>query len=387
MKKTPLIMLLVSATLSAVSADFESGGIAYSLVGRKGEVAVDQKVVDGVNSYHGVCIIPSTVNHDGENYRVTSIADHAFAASRVEEVVMSNTVRELGMGAFADAQELTSVTLPLSIDYIASECFARTALVDIAIPEGVVEIDSRAFIDCHQLHTVMLPSTLNYVGAEAFASCYNLRQVYCASPVPPIIEDLNALDQVDNADLVLGDDETLDNYLDDPMWGADDVFTMFPHEDLTLAPELSEEIYRHDWKRVSLPRHIAYKIINENDEMVAVTAATNVYLPATNHDATYTIIPTTIIGDADPIYVTVEKTTGIKELIDEALPAEPEPVIVARQGTIYVWGNTKRRLLSVWDMSGRLYYMRVTGDAQVIDLPRNRVYIVRLGNHVKKILI
>lgn len=381
------IIAIFCVALSCHCGDFESGGIVYSLTGNGTEVAVDQKVINGINSYEGICIIPGTVNFEGLNYKVTSIAEWAFAGSHVTEVVINNSVSDIGAGAFANALDLTSVTLPLNIDYIPSKCFMGTNIVDIAIPEGVIEIDAEAFKDCHYLHTIMLPSTLNYVGREAFGYCNNLFEIYCSSPVPPIVEELNAFDGVNNADLVLTDEETLDAYLYDPMWGAEDIFTMFPYEDFSTAVEYSEDTFNQDWKRVSLGGHMAYKVVDENDELVAVTAAGSVYLPALDHDVTYTIIPTTIIGDTDPIYVTVEKTTGLEEHIEDSFPSEPDPVIVAHSGSLYVYGNTSRKLLSVWDMSGRLYFMRITGDAQVIDLPRNRVYIVKLGNYVKKIFI
>ena len=128
-------------------------------------------------------------------------------------------------------------------------------------------------------------------------------------------------------------------------------------------------------------------MLGDDAELLAVTAADHFYLPASDHDVTYTIVPTTMMGDADPVYFTVEATTGINNIIDDAFPAEPEPIIVARQGTLYIYGDNYRKWVSVWDMNGRLYYQRISSDAQVIDLPRNRVYIVRVGNYVKKIFV
>ena len=378
---------MLFVTVSAMCGDFESGGIVYSFTGRGFEVAVDQNIINGINSYSGIYIIPSTVNFEGTNYNVTAIADRAFAESNVTEVVIPNSVKELGEGAFANAYDLQSVTLPLYIDQIPAECFAGTAIVNIAVPEGVIEVETKAFKDCEMLHTVMLPSSLNYIGSEAFGDCHNLYEIYCSSPVPPIVEGADAFDGVNNVDLVLADYETVDFYLDDPAWGSEEIFTMFPDEDITTLIEYSEDVFNQDWKRVNVGNHLAYKVFDENDELVALTAADNLYLPALDHDATYSIVATTIMGDSDPIYLTVEKTTGIDEFIDDAFPPEPEPIIIARQGTLYVYGDNYRRLLSVWDMAGRLYYVRMSSDAQVIDLPRNRVYIVKLGDYVKKVFI
>ena len=95
------ILLVVALTALRVAAgDFESNGIVYSFSDRHGEVVVDENIVDGLNVYTGVCIIPSMVNCDGYNYRVTGIADGAFYNSKVAEVVMPNSVTKIGEEAF-----------------------------------------------------------------------------------------------------------------------------------------------------------------------------------------------------------------------------------------------------------------------------------------------
>ena len=44
-------------------------------------------------------------------------------------------------------------------------------------------------------------------------------------------------------------------------------------------------------------------------------------------------------------------------------------------------------MVRVFDMYGQLYYVRPSTSGEVIELPRNRVYIVMVGNYVKKILL
>ena len=73
-----------------------SNGIVYTLGDRAGEVMVDENIVDGLNAYEGVCIIPETVNFEGDNYTVTAIAEGAFSYSKVTDVVIPNSVIELG---------------------------------------------------------------------------------------------------------------------------------------------------------------------------------------------------------------------------------------------------------------------------------------------------
>lgn len=380
-------LLFTILSISTWAGDFVSGGIVYSFTGHHNEVTVDQNIIDGLNAYEGIYIIPSTVNFDGENYRVASIAEGAFAHSKVTEVIIPNTVTRIEENAFAFATDLSDVTLPLDIKEIPDHCFMGTSLVNIVLPEGIKDIGEGAFQDCAVLHTVMLPASLKFIDDFAFDGCHNLYEIYSAATDAPITLGNNTFGGVHNVDLVVADDETIDSYNDDTVWGNVDTFTLFPYDEFYPTMEFNGEPYNQDWKRISLGNNLAYKIYDENDELVAVTSANHFYLPALDHDTDYTIVPTSLLFDSDPFTVTVEKTTGIEQFIDDAFPIEPEPIIVAHFGTIYIYTDTYMKWISVWDMSGKLYYQRISSDSQVIDLPRNRVYIVKVGNYVKKIFI
>lgn len=381
------MLMLTLLAFTARSWDFVSNGIVYTLGDRAGEVMVDENIVDGLNAYEGVCIIPETVNFEGDNYTVTAIAEGAFSYSKVTDVVIPNSVIELGCEAFLGCNELKNITLSLNINEIPRECFLGTSLVNIAIPEGVRKVGYAAFQDCHLLHTVMLPSTLERIEAYAFNDCHNLYEIYCAAVNPPKANAWGTFDGVGNVDVVVPDDDAINAYLADKGWSKDDHFTLYPDEDISVLVTVEGVAHDQDWQRVSLGNNLAYKVFDESDELVAITAADFCYLPALDHDAVYTIVPTTMMGESDPIYFTVQSTTGIEQFIDDAFPAEPEPIIVAHWGTLYVYGDNYRRMVSVWDMNGRLYYERISSDAQIIDLPRNRVYVVKVGKYVKKIFL
>lgn len=380
-------ILFTILSISTWAGDFVSGGIVYSLTGHHHEVAVDQNIIDGLNAYEGIYIIPCTVNYDGDNYRVVAIAEGAFAHSKVTEVVIPNSVSRIEENAFAFATDLSDVTLPLDLKEIPDHCFTGTSLVNIVLSEGIKDIGEGAFQDCAMLHTVMLPASLKYIDDYAFDGCHNLYEIYSAATEAPITLGDNTFGGVHGVDLVVADDETIDSYSDDTVWGNVDTFTLFPSDDFYPIMEFNGESYNQDWKKITLGNNLAYKIYDENDELVAVTSANHFYLPALDHDTNYTIVPTSLMFDSDPFNVTVEKTTGIEQLIDDAFPIEPEPIIVAHFGTIYIYTDTYMKWTSVWDMSGKLYYQRISSDSQVIDLPRNRVYIVKVGNYVKKIFI
>ncbi len=83
--------------------------------------------------YRGHVHIPSTVQHNGRLYPVSTISCMAFY----------------------ECEDLKEVT----------------------IDEGVTEIESKAFAGCSRLETVVLPSTLKSIGDDAFDGCPRLKEI------------------------------------------------------------------------------------------------------------------------------------------------------------------------------------------------------------------
>ena len=55
-------------------------------------------------------------------------------------------------------------------------------------------------------------------------------------------------------------------------------------------------------------------------------------------------------------------------------------------GTIYIEGNTRRLWTYVYDMYGNLWYKRQY-DRNWITLPGPMVYIVKVGNTIRKVMV
>ena len=134
----------------------ERDGIVYELDPRYGynRSAAVMGVADGFDSSD--IEIPSTVTHEGHDYRVRSIADDAFR----------------------DQTGLVSVELPQSMIGIGDGAFAGcTSLVDINVPYMVTEL-RETFVGCTSLETIIL--TGNYYTTYlwgTFEGCVNLRDV------------------------------------------------------------------------------------------------------------------------------------------------------------------------------------------------------------------
>ena len=81
----------------------------------------------------------------------SEIPGYTFFKSGVETLLLPETVKTIGEGAFA-ASEITS----------------------IEIPEGVTALSDYAFYGCSKLKEVKLPSTLKSIGKGAFGNCASL---------------------------------------------------------------------------------------------------------------------------------------------------------------------------------------------------------------------
>lgn len=98
--------------------------------------------------------------------RVSEIGNYAFAGTKVKSVTLPETIKKLGVGAFASAEE---IVIPGNMKSIPADMFSgSSALKKIAVPEGVTSIGKRAFANCPEVSEISLPSTLKTIGDYAF---------------------------------------------------------------------------------------------------------------------------------------------------------------------------------------------------------------------------
>lgn len=381
---TSKILLALTAgmlSLGAWAQEFDAAGLRFNVVNDR-EAEVVQSWADGASRYSGVVLIPETVNYAGDNYQVTGIAAEAFSHSGVTEVQIPNSVTSIGESAFAYAESLRSITLPLNLHTVSKTMLAGTAIENIAIPEGVTTIGYGAFQSCSQLRTVMLPSTLSLIDAYGFNNCHNLFEIYCAAPTPPKASGWAIFIGLSGIDVILPDDEAVEAYAKNSVWGDSETFSLWTDEDISVSMMLTGETFRNNWMKVPLGNNLAYRIYGEDGEQMALTAADHYYFAIPNHPVDFVVVPTNMINDCDDQFeITIGEYSYVEQIEDE------HPNIHVIDGTIYISGDNHGKWTTVYDAYGNLWYQRPSINNVISDLPRNRVYIVIVGNYVKKVFL
>lgn len=387
-KKLLTIIMILAAAMVARADVFYSGGLCYQTLDDAPVPQVEVAPVWGMDvpDYEGVYIIPERVYYDGENYDVVAIGDSAFWLSHATQVQLPNTVTRIGVAAFALDEELTDITLPLHLSELAPYALAGTAVTDVVLPEGVERVGESAFDWCTQLHTVILPSTLEEIDASAFDGCFNLYEVYCAATEPPLVTGDVSMTGIWNVDLVVPDADARDLYETDDAWGDPEAFALYLNEDISVPLLLESEDFADSWFKVGLGNHVAYKIYDGFGDLMAVTAASDYYFDKPAYREHYEIVPTVLMGyDDAPVEYTAlsPQATPVEDMMQEWT----DPLVYAYNGVIYIKGDNYGTWTEVYDIYGNLYYQRPSVKGDIPDLPRNRVYIVRVGSYVKKVFL
>jgi len=100
------------------------------------------------------------------------------ACKSLESVVFQGATTEISKFEFYNCTALTTITLPIKMEYIPEHCFDNcTSLKSVAIPDTVTTIGSNAFKDCAKLSSVTLPAALTEIGSVAFYGCKSISSI------------------------------------------------------------------------------------------------------------------------------------------------------------------------------------------------------------------
>ena len=112
---------------------------------------------------------------------VANIGDGAFrGCCFLNKVVIPDSVISIRIDAFHDCRSLSSVVIPDSVTSIGISSFEGcSSLVSVIIPDSVTSIGACAFQNCSSLSNIVFPDSVTSIGEGAFANCnipYYLKQ-------------------------------------------------------------------------------------------------------------------------------------------------------------------------------------------------------------------
>jgi hypothetical protein len=115
------------------------------------------------NDYENIL---NDISFKDNTYCVNEINNYAFFKTNIENIIVPNTVINIGDGAFASCEKLQTAVLSNKINSISTELFNN----------------------CKELRTLIIPSNITEIGFSSFAGCVLLSNIIILSKYAPSIK-------------------------------------------------------------------------------------------------------------------------------------------------------------------------------------------------------
>ena len=122
-----------------------------------------------------------------EGYPVTGLYAAFQNCSQLTSVTLPNTIQNIGSKTFYCCKKLQTVNIPAGVQQIGSSAFEEcSVLTAIDLPDGLQTIEYACFADCDGLTEIEMPETVTSIAGEAFYSCNKLQSVVIPDSVTSI---------------------------------------------------------------------------------------------------------------------------------------------------------------------------------------------------------
>ena len=208
-KRASLSVLFVLFAMAGMAqTTFTAGDLNYQ-VNPDGVSVTVTGHVDGLNAT-GELNIPESVNHEGNDYAVTTIGNSAFLYYfYLTSLTLPNSLTTIEDSAFAYCSGFTGdLVIPNSVVTIGPSAFFTCYSFDgdLVIGNSVTTIGEYAFDDCNGMHGVLnIPSNVKTIGLDAFRYCaFSGMTVDPANTVFDSRDNCNAIIRTSINELVTG---------------------------------------------------------------------------------------------------------------------------------------------------------------------------------------
>ncbi len=118
--------------------------------------------ITGVVGNHKDLVIPAEIN----GLKVVNIGENAFSFSKIESVVLPNTLKRIESRSFM-TNKIKELVIPDSVVYIGRSAFYYNELTTLVIPDSVLDIGDYAF-KSNILSTVTLSKNISTIEESVF---------------------------------------------------------------------------------------------------------------------------------------------------------------------------------------------------------------------------
>ena len=175
-------LLALLAPLAVMGQDaFRFDGINYQITSKEN---LTVKVVGYPSApYAGDIVIPASATNNGVRYDVTGIEMNAFSnCTDLTSITIPASVNSIDMFAFRNCSALTAIVVDPGNPVYDSRDHCN-AIIETAsntliagcqttlIPATVTSIGHYAFYGCGSLSSIVIPNGVTYIGSGAFADC------------------------------------------------------------------------------------------------------------------------------------------------------------------------------------------------------------------------
>ena len=140
------------------------------------QIAIPESVTSIKNGAFANCSSLTSVQWNAKN--CSDFGAQPFAnCSQITSFTFGDNVEHIPSRLCYDLNNLTAITIPISVTYIGDWAFYRCSFTSITIPNSVTSIGNEAFQSCRSLTSITIPNSVTSIGRQAFYGCTSLPSI------------------------------------------------------------------------------------------------------------------------------------------------------------------------------------------------------------------